>query len=1045
MSFIEMGSDAFMGANLHAVTGEKAGKVVMNKFAGSGAGKTTAALVGAAVVNATIPMMIERTRDHLGSSDFESQIRASVAEVQESQSARGLEAEERLTEFGLTEMELEEARGVRETGESLLLEPAERAAAAAETSEQLERQLEFLRQQEAALDAARGFQEDILTSQIQEEEIELRRQEMLSSYNSMLQEQLESQNLSGEELEAAQQRIEGQLVVYERYLEAIERGNEDLNRQVEILEESTTELENGTIVLDNNNRIIANMVQDTGEYEDAMRQVLGPTLELEDSLFSSLTTMKAIIASAGILTGVLLVQQGASMFGRLESFSRDFAEQTGVSKDNLEETQRLAAAISEDFARYGMDLEDAGAILGAMDESFGSIENATRVIADDSSEDLVRNIGMFAANMRLSGEEAAEVIQAFDTMASLTDRQTSDMLVMTRQLAEQANVAPRRVMQDIAASAENLAIFSGRSADSIGRAAVEARRLGTNLENIVSLQEKFLTDIPNVITQVQETALFVQTELDPTALISAAAASTEEFLQEFRRQFGEIELDELDPFQMMQLREIGIPLEELDRMNRLGESLDELATNDLILAIRTGDASFEDAFEASDTATLLEDMRREFAAMGAVITREIGPPVIELANIFLPAITAILRGISSVVEVISVVTGSIAGFFADITQFSQDTSENVDSIGAGVSSFLTTLGKVAATMAAIVVSAKVIGAIFTGFSFLSVFPAAAAAAAGGITTALGGMARILTGFGRGAALLRTTAVGLLALAGSIFLMSAAAKNFEEVGWSGILLVSAATGIMIIAGQALAAMSPKILIGAGALFVFGGALWVASRGALNFAESMQTAVPQIVALAEVGFSGLLGVATGISAIGTAMAGLGGGGMIAAIREVFGGNVLNSLSQIASKADEMHMVANAVERIAASLAIVAGLNATDISGVMRAVGDTPIAAEAQVAASQVVDTDAQDVVTAFRTMEDRVTEEVTTRTNIQMDDDTIEKLAEALGLDEIKTRLAMMVGKQEDLVVALMNGQISINLDGRKVSREHYMRNRNNQLQ
>ena len=109
---------------------------------------------------------------------------------------------------------------------------------------------------------------------------------------------------------------------------------------------------------------------------------------------------------------------------------------------------------------------------------------------------------------------------------------------------------------------------------------------------------------------------------------------------------------------------------------------------------------------------------------------------------------------------------------------------------------------------------------------------------------------------KGAAIL-----GLLALA--TWGISAAFKEFADLEWETIGKGFAAIIGLGVVGVVLGAFAGPAALGAGALALLGGAVWLVGKGFQEMQEPFEAFIEGIEKLSNIGFQGLAGVAAGLA--------------------------------------------------------------------------------------------------------------------------------------------------------------------------------------
>ena len=217
-------------------------------------------------------------------------------------------------------------------------------------------------------------------------------------------------------------------------------------------------------------------------------------------------------------------------------------------------------------------------------------------------------------------------------------------------LADIEGVSPTTVMRDIAKSSQTFAKFTSMTPDALAKAAIQATKLGTSLDNIATSMEGMLNFQDSLNAEIEASIMLGRNVNLQKARELALAGEAEAFAVEITKQVGsQSEFEKMNVLQRQSLaKALGMNVEQLAKM----------ATNQV--KVRTiGDAIAEqDGLEkmigrnAMDgMAAIVADLKR----VGAELVISIGPMVANVAGgiasftkslseskILIPAITALM-------------------------------------------------------------------------------------------------------------------------------------------------------------------------------------------------------------------------------------------------------------------------------------------------------------------------------------------------------------------------------------------------------------------
>lgn len=191
-----------------------------------------------------------------------------------------------------------------------------------------------------------------------------------------------------------------------------------------------------------------------------------------------MTKMAAI--QAGLVTAI---SQFASIAGEVSTYTRTTADTLGVSvteamKMNKEFSQIAKNAggllITQDVARGYKELEKA----------FGNTSAFTKQTAADMM--------ILSKRLNISADTSAKVMKQMMTVDRLSATTAENTLLLAKNFADASNVKFSSVMSDVASSGQAFQKYFGGATKDMIRAAVEARKMGFELNDMVSMSQNLL-------------------------------------------------------------------------------------------------------------------------------------------------------------------------------------------------------------------------------------------------------------------------------------------------------------------------------------------------------------------------------------------------------------------------------------------------------------------------------------------------------------------------------------------------------------------------
>ena len=182
-----------------------------------------------------------------------------------------------------------------------------------------------------------------------------------------------------------------------------------------------------------------------------------------------------------------------------ESIGKQFGA-IGVTEFRSE----LAGANTQ-FTQLGLGAGEAQSTISNLANDFG--------VSVSESAKLSENVSRLAISTGTSLDDTTKLIGLFTQTQNLTGEQAANLLASTTALANANNVAPDRVLADVAQSSEFFAQFANEGGENILRAAVQARKLGINLQSVEKITSGLL-DFQSSLNAENEASVLIGRRLN---------------------------------------------------------------------------------------------------------------------------------------------------------------------------------------------------------------------------------------------------------------------------------------------------------------------------------------------------------------------------------------------------------------------------------------------------------------------------------------------------------------------------------------------------
>ena len=277
---------------------------------------------------------------------------------------------------------------------------------------------------------------------------------------------------------------------------------------------------------------------------------------------------KFLMGPAGIaaaIAGILLAIRA------IRKASFDLAEDLGVSREEAKGLLPELKGSQMAFDAIGMDGSKIQSTLKEIGSEFGSLENMTVANA--------RNIEMFAQNAGVAGTEIVKFNKVMMDLTGSSFDVATNMAKTAVNMAKSANVSTSKVLSDMASSANKFAEFSMQGAEGFAKAAVEAAKVGSSVNEILGAADKLLDFESSITAQFKAQVLTgkqINTERARQLALDGDIAGLTNEIQSIVGQVGDIQT--LNVIQRQSVADaIGISVADLLRISR-GEQAQQQET-----------------------------------------------------------------------------------------------------------------------------------------------------------------------------------------------------------------------------------------------------------------------------------------------------------------------------------------------------------------------------------------------------------------------------------------------------------------------------------
>jgi len=389
------------------------------------------------------------------------------------------------------------------------------------------------------------------------------------------------------------------------------------------------------------------------------------------SFGKQLQTVMSGVGNTALAAGIFLLISALVLaiksFKELDEAAKEFRETTGLTNSQMKGMNDEVNNIVAKYAKFGVNAKDVYETQAALVEEFADFV--------DYSEGAVAALTAMKQNLGVSAKTSAEVQNIFESVGGLSQDTAASVQMQVANMAKMAKVAPRKVMEDIAESAEAASTFFHGDINALAKAAIEARRLGSNIKEVTNLAETLL-DFEGNIEKELKAATFVQGQFNLSKARGLAAdnkmiEANQEVLRQLQRS-GDFR--QKDYWTQKQLADAaGMTVEHINKQLNVQDKLSKLSAEEQ----RRANEAIEKGLDLSkidedqlntevekfaaqqEQAAQLEKINNAFMGMAATIGSTLLP--------LIEAIGIVLYPIQRIVEAIQWAFGGIGEQIAKLT------------------------------------------------------------------------------------------------------------------------------------------------------------------------------------------------------------------------------------------------------------------------------------------------------------------------------------------------------------------------------------------
>jgi hypothetical protein len=425
-------------------------------------------------------------------------------------------------------------------------------------------------------------------------------------------------------------------------------------------------------------RILSIKESQQGLYEaipESMRGGIDFAKKLGDTLKNAGKGAVAFMVLATVITAAV------ASFTALDTAASEFRKETGLTNSQTKEIKSNVNEIVGEFGSLGIEAKDVFDTVSALKSEFGDIYN--------TSKETTAALTVLSTNFGVAAKDAAKVQGVYERMGGVSSETAANLQLQAAEMAKMAGVAPAKVAEDIAEAAEESYKFFKGDVTELTKAAIQARRLGTNLKDVLEVNRKLL-DFEGGIEDELVAATFAGGQFNLTQARTLAASgkqieAQEEILKQIQRSgdFRKQDLFTQEALAKGAGMEVGEIIKQLDAQEKLA-SLSEDEREKAKEAIEKGlDITNINADQLAQETEKFAKQQEQQATLERISNAFTG-----IASTVGTVLMPLIEGFGAVLEFVLTPVTAIAKGMADFVNYVKESLPLMAALTAGAATYL---------------------------------------------------------------------------------------------------------------------------------------------------------------------------------------------------------------------------------------------------------------------------------------------------------------------------------------------------------------------
>ena len=353
------------------------------------------------------------------------------------------------------------------------------------------------------------------------------------------------------------------------------------------------------------------------EKHDFIRNTVFTTLGIQNKQISSIMAMSSSLGkffgnlsqgkTLAIAVFAEIVKFGIETFKTFDKSAWEFRKWAGSVRGATKHMRLMAESMAIDLAHIGVNIDGTYASIKALSSATGGWHNVTK--------DLVKTTSILSAQLGVSEENTAGMLQNLAGISNTSMQSNQNMVYFAHSMSEAAGVPLNLVMGDVAKLSGTALSMLSKSPLAITKAAVEARKLGTELNKLAEAGSSML-DFTNSVNAEMEASVQLGKNLNLQRIRQLFWENKiSEATDEIINKANEVDFTNLDKFQMEAFaKAVGMGVDQLTHML--------VAKNNLDKARSSKDPNIQASLKAYESLKLANEASAKSASTNVALQLE---------------------------------------------------------------------------------------------------------------------------------------------------------------------------------------------------------------------------------------------------------------------------------------------------------------------------------------------------------------------------------------------------------------------------------------